>query len=209
MNMQAGKTQQSIGAIILSLILLFGAGGVLVYGLEEGEIYQPDELYVEECGACHYAYPAGMLPANSWTRIMSGLEDHFGDNAETDEETASYVSNYLVENALTPGQSSTWSGLLRNMPNEPPLRITELPGFIQMHEPELELIEGLDMGMEFFSPCEDCHRQAEQGLFDKELLSSGYGPAKRPTHLRCGRRWWPCHYWCWKLPTTAPPISEP
>jgi hypothetical protein len=179
MQKQVSKTQQTIGAAILSVVLLFGVGGVIVYGVENEVAYQPDELYVEECGACHYAYPAGLLPASSWLGIMQDLENHFEDNAETDEETATYVTNYLVENALRPGQNPKWSVLLRNMPSDPPLRIVELPGFLQSHESELELIEGLDMGMDFFSPCEDCHRQAEQGLFDKELLSGGYGPTSR------------------------------
>jgi len=179
MSEQAGKIQTSLGSTILAAILFFGVGGVVIYGLEEGEVYQPDELYVDECGACHYAYPPGFLPASSWQGIMLGLEDHFDENAETDEETASYISEYLQANALTAGGSSPWSMLLRNLPDNPPLRITELPGFRQAHESELELLDGLDMGMEFFSPCEDCHRQAGQGLFDKGLLRAGYGPAAR------------------------------
>ena len=179
MNKHLNRTQWSIGAGLLGAVLLFGIGGVVVYGLEGEEIYQPDELYVEECGACHYAYPPGLLPASSWLGIMRGLEDHFEENAETDAETAAYVSEYLSENALKPGNPSGWSMLLRNMPGEPPLRITELPGFLQAHESELELLEGLDQTVGFFSPCEDCHRQADEGRLDKELLSRGYGPTSR------------------------------
>jgi hypothetical protein len=179
MNETITKTQWSAGAIMLSAVLFFGIGGMVVYALEGEVVYQPDKLYVDECGACHYAYPPGLLPASSWIGIMQGLEDHFEENAETDEETASYISNYLTEHALRPGQNSKWSVLLRNIPSEPPLRITDLPGFFQAHESEMELIEGLDMGMDFFSPCEDCHRQADQGLFDKELLRGGYGPTSR------------------------------
>ena len=164
---------------MLGMVLLFGVGGIVVYGLEADQAYQPDELYVEECGACHYAYPPGLLPAESWAGIMLGLEDHFEESAETDDETHAYVSQYLAENSLQAGQPSKWSMLLRNIPSEPPLRITALPGFIQAHESELELLEGVDLGEGFFSPCEDCHRQADQGLFDKELLSKGYGPTSR------------------------------
>lgn len=179
MHKQAGKTQQIIGASLLTAVLFFGVGGMVIYGVESDELYQPDELYVEECGACHLAYAPGLLPAASWLGIMNGLEDHFGDNAETDEETAAYITQYLEENALRPGQASRWSMLLRNIPSDAPLRITLLPGFIQAHESEMELIEGLDYGPEFFSPCQDCHRQADEGLFDKELLSGGYGPTSR------------------------------
>lgn len=179
MDKHVSNTSGLLGTGLLAAILLFGVGGIVVFGLEADQEYQPDELYVDECGACHLAYPPGLLPASSWQGIMGGLEDHFEDNAETDEETAAYVSKYLADNALTPGEPSRWSMLLRNMPSEPPLRITELPGFRQAHESEMELLEGLNMGMEFFSPCQDCHREADQGLFDKELLSKGYGPTSR------------------------------
>lgn len=179
MENPVSKTSNWLASSFLAGILIFGVGGAVVYGLEGEEVYEPDELYVDECGACHYAYPPGLLPASSWQRIMVGLEDHFEENAETDEETVAYLSEYLTANALSEGAPSKLSMLLRNMPAEPPLRVTSLPGFEQAHESELELIEGLNVGMEFFSPCEDCHRQAEQGLFDKELLRGGYGPTSR------------------------------
>ena len=176
MDTQLSQTQRSLGNGLLGAVLVFGIGGIVIYALEGEEDYQPDERYVEECGACHLAYAPGLLPVGSWQGIMQGLEEHFEDNAETDNETASYISNYLEENALRPGQPSKWSMLLRNIPTEAPLRITELPGFIQAHESEYELLEGIDLGVGFFSPCQDCHRQADQALFDKELISPGYGP---------------------------------
>jgi hypothetical protein len=40
--------------------------------------------YTAECAACHTAYPAGMLPAQSWQRIMKGLDQHYGSDASLD-----------------------------------------------------------------------------------------------------------------------------
>ena len=42
-------------------------------------------LTKEECSACHFAFPAAMLPSASWTRLMSSLESHFGEDASLDE----------------------------------------------------------------------------------------------------------------------------
>ena len=53
-------------------------------------------LYLEECGSCHMAYPAGLLPVSSWRRIMANLDDHFGDNAELDAQTATQITDYLI-----------------------------------------------------------------------------------------------------------------
>ena len=58
-----------------------------------------DPTYREECGACHMAYPPVLLPAASWDRIMSGLDDHFGDNAELDARTREQLLGYLSTTA--------------------------------------------------------------------------------------------------------------
>lgn len=58
-----------------------------------------DPVVAKECSSCHMLYPAGLLPSRSWTALMAGLKDHFGDNAELDAETAKRVTDYLTANA--------------------------------------------------------------------------------------------------------------
>ena len=60
---------------ILAIALLV-AGGTAVWadGDEEGEGFArapANATYEAECGACHLAYPAGFLPAASWSAIMA------------------------------------------------------------------------------------------------------------------------------------------
>lgn len=177
MNADMNKTRWSIGSVLLGAVLVFGLYGIVINASEgEDELFETDALYIDECGACHLAYPPGLLPVQSWQGIMSGLEDHFGESAETDEETATHIANYLERVALQKGKPSPMSQMLRNMPDDPPLRITEFPAFITAHaEIPIQLqVEKLDEG--FLSPCADCHRQAASGRFDKELLHPGYGP---------------------------------
>ena len=50
----------------------------------------------EECSACHMAYPPSLLPARSWSAIMTGLDDHFGENAMLDEATRAEIEAYLT-----------------------------------------------------------------------------------------------------------------
>ena len=77
---------------------------------------------------------------------MQGLEDHFGENAELDDESSAHIVGYLERYALKKGQQSRISQFLGNMPDDPPLRITELPGFIAAHAdiPEQLEVERLD-----------------------------------------------------------------
>ena len=177
MNGYARRPQQWIGTLLLGLVLLFGAYGVVVNAREgEAQQYIEDEVYVEECGACHLAYPPGLLPVQSWQGIMLGLADHFGENAELDVESVDYLSRYFQREALREGQPSTLSQLLRNMPDDPPLRITELPAFVHAHDLVARQLQIEEFKEGFLSPCADCHRQAADARFEKELLHPGYGP---------------------------------
>ena len=166
-----------LGTVLLGAALLFGVYGVIVHAAQGEPRYVRDSTYVEECGACHLAYPPGLLPEQSWNGVMAGLEDHFGENAELDSETATYLRAYLIQYALRPGQPSRISKFLRNMPEKPPLRITELPGFVSAHAEVPEQLEIKELEEGFLSPCADCHRTAASNIFDKELLHPGYGPS--------------------------------
>lgn len=34
-----------------------------------------------ECGSCHIAFEPGLLPSESWVKMMAGLDKHFGADA--------------------------------------------------------------------------------------------------------------------------------
>ena len=172
------STQKTIGTLLLAGVLLFGMTGVVVNALEgQPALFEPDEVYIEECGACHLAYAPDLLPVTSWELLMADLEDHFGESAELDSSTADHISIYLASNGLTRGSPSRMSRLLRGLPEPPPLRITELPSFVNMHYLVARQLEVEELREGFLSPCADCHREAELGIYDKERLHPGYGPA--------------------------------
>lgn len=135
-------------------------------------------LYAEECGACHLAYPAPLLPARSWQQLMAGLDDHFGENAELPMETAQQISAWLVSNAadVNPGRRSTQ--FLRGIASsDTPLRITDTPFFKRKHDevPASRVTGNPQVGS--FSQCQACHGQAAQrGVFDEDTVDiPGYG----------------------------------
>ena len=37
-----------------------------------------NQLYIKECGSCHFPYQPGLLPANAWNKMMANLDKHFG-----------------------------------------------------------------------------------------------------------------------------------
>ena len=92
-----------------------------------------DAVVIKECGACHMVFQPGFLPARSWQKMMEGLKDHFGENAELDEATTKRITEYLTVNAAHRGHF-TGSAMRGLSASETPLRISELPWFVRKHE---------------------------------------------------------------------------
>ncbi len=134
-------------------------------------------LYKEECGSCHMAYPPGLLPASSWTKVMSGLEDHFGDNAEIDDETYQSISRFLLANSADQSdyrRSRKFSQSINS--NAMLIRISDIPYFKHEHDEIPQRMVSANPEVKSFSQCDACHANAEQGLFSEhEVRIPGYG----------------------------------
>lgn len=164
------------GSALLAGILTFGFYGIgkSVAGDDDYRrlSVKVDPLYIDECGSCHIAYPAQLLPTKSWQKIMAGLENHFDENAEVDEATRLSIENYLIR---TSG-SGTYRKMLRNLGNLTPLRITELPYFIQEHDEIPSRYIKANDKLNSLSQCNACHQNAERGGFDEDdIFIPGYG----------------------------------
>jgi hypothetical protein len=132
-----------------------------------------DETYKNECGDCHIAYPPMLLPSKSWQKLMSGLEDHFGENAELDVKTVSTVLGYLDQHALETESGSIVPHWQEVIPDVPPIRITELQIFVDDHKEPYRLLGDSALEPGFFAPCSDCHKEAGDGIFNKDRLFRG------------------------------------
>lgn len=106
----------------------------------------------KECGECHMAYQPGLLPAASWTRIMDGLQDHFGENASLPADTAAAIRSYLTQNA------GSGDGRL--------IRITEQRWWLRKHDFAPSIWTRKSVAAK--SNCEACHRTAAQGLYEDD-----------------------------------------
>ena len=133
-----------------------------------GHYYPPvaEPLVKEECGSCHLAFPASMLPASSWKRMMSELDNHFGDNAAVDPEIARKITAYLVANAGDAAGQRYGGKLLRGVdPATAPQRITALPKWVREHR-EVPDWEWRHKDVRSKANCTACHKDAERGFFE-------------------------------------------
>jgi hypothetical protein len=135
-----------------------------------------NDLYRDECGACHFAYQPGLLPARSWQGLMDSLDNHFGENAELDSATRNRLASYLKVNAAEFSSTRRSAKILRSLGGDAPLRITEVPYIRYKHnEIPLRFIRD-DSRVRSLSNCASCHTRADTGSFaEREINVPGLG----------------------------------
>jgi hypothetical protein len=123
------------------------------------------------------AYPAGLLPTQSWKKIMSELEQHFGDNAELDQETHQAISDYLLANSANQSDYRFSRKLFKSInQHDAPIRISDIPYFKHEHDEIPQRMVSGNPEVKSFSQCNACHAKAEQGSFNEhDIRIPGYG----------------------------------
>ncbi|MES9884720.1 MAG: diheme cytochrome c [Sedimenticola sp.] len=179
--------------LLISSVAVLGASGVVVAGDDDGFFSNfgsfskksvkrgvapvTNPQYSEECGACHFAYQPGLLPARSWQLMMAGLEDHFGENAELPKEDAQVLEAYLVKNAAEHSNYKRSVKIMRSLaPGEAPLRTTDTPYLTSKHQrlSPAQVVDNPEVVS--ISHCAACHTKAESGSFsEREINIPGFG----------------------------------
>ncbi len=129
----------------------------------------PVAQWKAECTSCHMAYPPGYLPERSWLKLMSGLDRHFGENAELDAATVKVITNYLVSNSAERSSDRHAGRFLGSIAADAvPLRITETTYFRRKHDAH-EINPAVWKLPKVGSPanCIACHSGAEKGDFSE------------------------------------------
>ena len=139
-------------------------GGLWLPAWADGGRMMPAQVpatYRQECAACHLAYPPGMLPARSWSRIMGQLDRHYGSDASLDEAQLRQIGGWLQANA----------GSYKRVDSEPPPqdRITRSAWFERKHR-GLDAAVWKHASVKSAANCAACHTGAERGQFDDDNL---------------------------------------
>ena len=146
-------------------LAVWTAGLLFAYGLLLNEaLAQPavaagaGAKWKAECGSCHMAYSPELLPAASWSRIMAGLDRHFGTDASLDAASAAEIGAFLERNAgrrLGAGEGT--------------LRITETRWFQHKHD-EVAATTWSNPRVKSAANCAACHGGAARGDFDEHRV---------------------------------------
>lgn len=126
-------------------------------------------VYKENCGSCHTAYGAYLLPAAAWSRILASAHDHFGTELELDADTTSLLGTYLQQNAADSGNTKLGGKIMRDMGRSVPERISTLPYIAHKHRKVKPSVFALP-SVNGLQNCIACHPGAEQGDFDDDRV---------------------------------------
>lgn len=154
---------------LAAAVLAFSAVVVQRAQAGGGHYYPPasEPAVKEECGACHLPFAPAMLPAKSWQAMMGDLGNHFGDDASLDAATADRITRYLVTNAADAAGRPYSGKLLAGVsPDNPPLRITELPAWVREHRSVSDW-EWRQKDVGTRANCLACHADAARGYYDE------------------------------------------
>jgi hypothetical protein len=123
--------------------------------------------YQSQCGACHFAYQPEFLPESSWIKILTSLDDHFGESVELDAGSEKIISDYLKSNSADHSTTKRAAKIMKKLGNQIPLRITQVPYIIKKHHDiSTDVLKREAIGS--LSNCIACHTTAEDGIYDDD-----------------------------------------
>ena len=126
-----------------------------------------NQTYKETCGQCHFVYQPELLPSASWLKILSQLNDHFGEEIETDPVTIKNISDYLTTNGAENSSAERSVKIMRCLEGQVPIRITDIP-YIRKKHHELDPAIFKRKSIGSLSNCIACHTTAEKGIYEDD-----------------------------------------
>lgn len=86
-----------------------------------------NEVYKANCGSCHFAYQPGLLPAQSWQKIIDTPGGHAGGDLSLDNKAKAEIRKYLTRNSANNTESKRSRKILASIGSGVPTKISEVP----------------------------------------------------------------------------------
>ncbi|MDY0326753.1 MAG: cytochrome b/b6 domain-containing protein [Arcobacteraceae bacterium] len=130
-----------------------------------------NELFINECGACHTLYPPHSLPRHSWVSMMNDLENHFGDDASLEEEENQNILNFLVQNSAETSTQEMSFKISKSIGNKDIIAITQTSFWKNEHKKiPKEVFEHNEVKSK--ANCKACHSDIEKGLIEDDKIKN-------------------------------------
>ena len=131
-----------------------------------------NQLYIKECGSCHFPYQPGLLPSNSWKKMMVNLDKHFETDATLAPEDFVTLSKYLNDNSAEKNMNYKRSNRIVSslLPGQVADSISTTPYMVQKHKDiRKDLITQPEVKGLF--NCMACHTTADKGIYSERAIN--------------------------------------
>ncbi|PHS78617.1 MAG: hypothetical protein COB59_06115 [Rhodospirillaceae bacterium] len=125
-----------------------------------------DQTVLTECTECHMAFPPETLSTVAWTKIINGLEDHYGEDASLDAATTAIILDYHLKNANDVTNTRAANKWRMSFPV---MRIIDASRFIKKHKGCEAAWVHKDVGSK--ANCLSCHKDMQTTGSTKENIS--------------------------------------
>lgn len=152
------------------LILILSAFSSLMFAQDVAPLN--NQLYIKECGSCHFPYQAGLLPANAWNKMMKNLDMHFETDASLEDEDLQTLVKYLNDNSAEKNMQYKRSNRIVSSikAGQIPDSISTTPYMIKKHKDiRKDLITQNEVKGIF--NCMACHTTADKGIYSKKDIN--------------------------------------
>ena len=131
-----------------------------------------NDLYIKECGSCHFPYQPGLLPANAWNKMMVNLDKHFETDATIDTEDLQTLTKYLNDNSAEKNMQYKRSNRIVSSlaKNQIPDSISTTPYMIKKHEDIKKNLISQNEVKGLFN-CIACHKTADKGIYGERDIN--------------------------------------
>lgn len=129
--------------------------------------FVPNDTWKAECAeSCHGPLHPTLLPSESWKMIITGLDDHFGEDASIDAEAEEDIRAFLMKNSAEHSTTEASQKILWSLvEGEVPLRVTETRYWKNKHS-KIKADVFSRKGVVSRVNCGGCHRDAAVGRFE-------------------------------------------
>lgn len=170
---QGQKTVAFIGIGGSAVVLIYAIavpGNPLVAAHTQTVHYEKtNPVFANECGSCHTLYPPELLPKRSWTKLMGGLENHFGDDASLDPADHALISAYLQEHSAETSTQEMSVKIRQSVQNRDIIAITETPFWKRTHR-DISAAVFESGRVKSRANCKACHGDVEQGRIEDDAI---------------------------------------
>ena len=131
-----------------------------------------NQLYIKECGSCHFPYQPGLLPSNAWNKMMTNLENHFNNDASLNEANLQTLTKYLNDNSADKNMQYKRSNRIVSSlaKNQIPDSISTTPYMIKKHEDIRKNLITQNEVKGLFN-CIACHKTADKGIYGERDIN--------------------------------------